>query len=603
MIDVARFMGEWAVVFPDHPNANEIAGVLSNAGCRINYPSGNPWLIGQWDTSDFSLRTSSDSMKQIAVLGLVDKDAFASEGFTQGDDDLYSLDDFSPAGCFHLFASNGGTSRVQGTISGLRTVYQTKYQGITIAATRSDVLAAIRGTSIDLGQLAVRLLVSEHVLTTLNASMWEKVSTVKHEFALILSPDGLGETHQRWTVPDANLDAQEAGALLRDALVKAVKVRSNSGKLLSSDLSGGLDSTTLCFLASQGNNPLTTLTMLECDIGDDDPYWADLAASHLPQLNRIKVAEEDMPLHYSDLETPIPLAEEPYSCLENIGAFRMLARKLRESGSELHMTGDGGDETLMGGASGVLEMFRKKPLTAMRYLHAYRAFEHWRWSDIFRQAWEKRSRYPEWLKKKASSIRISPLENQDEENVIQMPPWATKDAVALVRNKLFDEAEAYKDAWLGWTAHHTVWGIRQSAYMFRSSIPIYRDEGVQITAPFLDDNVVEACMKASSHVRNTPWVYKPLLQHAMQGLVPSENLSRATKSEGSNIEYQGLRANTEKLVALCEDSLLEELGIIDANALRDVCTTQNLSVFMPYAISVSMSCERWLRDIAQVGKR
>lgn len=212
-------------------------------------------------------------------------------------------------------------------------------------------------------------------------------------------------------------------------------------------------------------------------------------------------------------------------------------------------------------------------------------------------AWDKRSQYPEWLKKRAASIQISPLENQDEENVIQMPPWATKHAVELIRDKLFEEAETYSDPWRGWTAHHTVWGIRQSAYMFRSSIPIYRDEGVQITAPFLDDNVMEACMRASTHVRNNPWSYKPLLQEAMQGIVPQENLSRTTKSEGSNIEYQGLRANVEKLVALCENSFLEELGLIDSKILRGICTTQNLSVFMPYAISISMSCERWLRDI------
>jgi len=283
--------------------------------------------------------------------------------------------------------------------------------------------------------------------------------------------------------------------------------------------------------------------------------------------------------------------------LENIGAFRLLAQTVRKSGSELHMTGDGGDETLMGGASGILEMFRKRPLTAMRYRHAYRAFEHWRWRDVFMHAWDKRSQYPEWLKKRAASIQISPLENQDEENVIQMPPWATKHAVELIRDKLFEEAETYSDPWRGWTAHHTVWGIRQSAYMFRSSIPIYRDEGVQITAPFLDDNVMEACMRASTHVRNNPWSYKPLLQEAMQGIVPQENLSRTTKSEGSNIEYQGLRANAEKLVALCENSFLEELGLIDSKILRGICTTQNLSVFMPYAISISMSCERWLRDI------
>ncbi|GAA3353924.1 hypothetical protein GCM10020366_38870 [Saccharopolyspora gregorii] len=122
-------------------------------------------------------------------------------------------------------------------------------------------------------------------------------------------------------------------------------------------------------------------------------------------------------------------------------------------------------------------------------------------------------------------------------------------------------------------------------------------EGVRLSSPYLDDAVIAACAAVRPHERRSPWRYKPLLVEAMRGLVPDRSLRRSTKAEGSNLEHSGIRRNVAALAALCEDSRLAALGLIDADRLRSVCTGLQLRLFTPYAMSTTFGCERWLRDL------
>ncbi|MBW4718345.1 asparagine synthase [Saccharothrix sp. SC076] len=585
------------VVLPDHPDAAAVVSALGPVPRRVDHPSGRPWLLGRWDPVD--LRVGVDGDTAIATLGFSSAAPEALAATARRTTDVAALDGFSPAGCHHLLASVGGTTRVQGTLSGLRRVVHADVRGVPVAATRADVLANLLDSSLDRRRLALKVLLSEVPLHVMNAPLWHGVHAVDEDACLVLPPGGRARVRRRWEPPPDDLTLAEAAGSVRVALADAVRTRLDSGLAVTADLSGGLDSTTLCFLASRGGRPLTAVTRLAVDLGDDDPLWADLAAEHLPNLTRITVPRDRIPSHYSDVLAPFPPTEEPFPGVEDRPMYRSLAARVGATGSQVHLTGDGGDETLMGGASGVFELLRTRPLTAWRHLRAYRALEHVRWRDIAHFALERRRPYPRWLADRARALIASPLESESATNLVQMPPWATPEAVDLARDLLLEEAATARQHGHNWTAHHTVWGIRLCASLVRATVPLYAAEGIRVTSPYLDDAVITACMATRTDERRTPWKYKPLLVEAMRGIVPERCLARTTKAEGSNVEHEGLRDNVDRLAAMCDDARLSRLGLIDADALRDTCTSFRIREYTPYAISITMSSERWLRDLEQ----
>ncbi|MDQ0752932.1 hypothetical protein QF034_007163 [Streptomyces africanus] len=121
--------------------------------------------------------------------------------------------------------------------------------------------------------------------------------------------------------------------------------------------------------------------------------------------------------------------------------------------------------------------------------------------------------------------------------------------------------------------------------------------GLTLTAPYYDDRVIEAGLAVRPQDRITPWRYKPLIVEAMRGIVPAESLTRHTKDEGSYEAEMGMREQRAELLALCEDSRLARLGLIDANVLREM-SSRPLPPTLPFdALYQTVACEMWLRTL------
>lgn len=83
-----------------------------------------------------------------------------------------------------------------------------------------------------------------------------------------------------------------------------------------------------------------------------------------------------------------------------------------------------------------------------------------------------------------------------------------------------------------------------------------------------DDGVVRACWSVPASVRTTPEQPKPLLRHAVGGLVPASIIDRRTKGDYTALSYRGLHRNADALDDLLASSRLDALGLIDAQAVR-----------------------------------
>jgi asparagine synthase (glutamine-hydrolysing) len=486
----------------------------------------------------------------------------------------------------------------------MRRVYFTQVDGTAVAADRADVLARVVSAELDVDQLALRLLVLSDTLPTTEDStaLWRGVTAVPEGSSLSLDGDGRFRVERCWSPPASDLPLERAAPVFRDALNRAVRVRTDLGRRLSADLSGGLDSTTICYLATRAGRPVTTFTSDTGDPRDEDPMWADLAATGLTGIRRIVARAEDLPLHYADLTESEPPLDEPFPGIGDRAEYRAVVELLLDAGTELHLTGEGGDEVLTGSDTYLAELLRRRPLLALSHLRAYRALERWSWRTTARVLHPRTDRSLLTFNARTLTADL-PTTSQfprDESPAVRayLPPWVTREALEAVRALLIRSADEIRPLASNRAQDDALRTIIHSGHVTRAATQFCASVGLPMSAPFLDDQVVKVCLAVRPEERTAPRQYKPLLVTAMKGIVPDRVLSRTSKTDGASLVATSIRQHRDKLLALCEGSRLADLGLIDSGRLRAACSTSLWSSdFMPVAFSPTFSCERWLRDL------
>ncbi|WP_275666394.1 asparagine synthase-related protein [Streptomyces cinnamoneus] len=239
-------------VLPDCEAARAAARCLAFPGTRVlEHASGRPWLVGRW--CDEEIVTARCRRTAIAVVGCCPVTPAELLRHVERTRDLADLDDLvrTLPGSFHLVATVDGRLKAYGTASGLRLLFHTDVEGVRVAATTADVLARATGAGVDEEALATRLL-WPLPYPLFETPAWRGVAAVPPENALIVTPDGRTARQTRWwTPPEPTRSLAEGAPAVREALAQAVDARTRHGGTVSCDLSGGLDSTSVCFLAAR----------------------------------------------------------------------------------------------------------------------------------------------------------------------------------------------------------------------------------------------------------------------------------------------------------------------------------------------------------------
>ncbi|MBX6391250.1 MAG: asparagine synthase [Frankia sp.] len=647
----------WFVALPDTSAAVVVAAGLSAAAAaqgsvaRVlrRRSSGRPLLVGRW--ADDGLVSATAGPDRLAVLvgrAAVGADELARRlarvrdvtGATELIDGV--------AGSFHLIAEIDGRCRVQGTASGLRRVFHAVAasglgDGVVVAGDRADVVATLAGCPLDLAALALSLVdpVPPHPLA--DRPLWHGVTAVPPDEWLCLDPppglprpaastaDGAAEspvtaaafdvghgcandgwrpraTHVRWWRPPAPELGRRAGAAaLRQALIDAVDVRTAAGGTVTADLSGGLDSTALCFLAARGPADLVPYTGVAHDPGTDDARWAALArAALLPSGGPFELLPRtDVPLVYDQIEDAREPLDRPF--IGVIDRAKLLAglRLAARHDPRLHLCGLGGDEIAQGSPNHIAGLARGHPLAAAGRLRALRAQHRW---PLAASLWTLRPRsYRAWLAgllgpppPGRAFAPPAPVAELDWSLSPRVPEWLSPYGRQLLREALtavIADPRAARPLGATRDRHADLFTIRVGAAAARGFTQLAGPHGPPLELPFYDDRVVEAALSVRAAERATPWEYKPLLTAAMAGIVPDECLRRTTKAEGSAEVEAGLRANQQTLRALFADSRLAELGLADERALA-AASRYTASPDRPHdSLQTAAAAEVWLSTV------
>ncbi|MGW8846176.1 asparagine synthase-related protein [Streptomyces xiamenensis] len=591
--------GSW-VVLPDTEAAAALAHRLAEPGARsLRHASGRPWLVGARHGS--TAVTARAGHVRVAVLG---RSALTPEELRARIARVRDLPGVEAAvagtaGSYHLLATVDGRVWVRGAASATCRVFTARVDGVPVAAPDAGTLAALLGAAPDAEMLAARLLDPPMPWAALGGrTLWPGVTAVRPDDALTWDRDGSERRVRWWSPPEPERSLREAAGEVRQALTRAVATCTAGGGTISADLSGGLDSTSLCFTAdSLGGARLVTVRWESADPRNDDALWARRAAGALPDARHLVIGAPRTPDWYAGIDTLRLRTEEPVPWVRDVAKQSDVLRRAEAAGSRLHLMGGGGDELFTAAPPYLADLALSRPGHVLRHLRR-RCLDHRVRTLSGLRAVAAPPGYPRWLRHLLRDLDGPPahelLGRLGWQPPPRMPPWATSEAVhaarAVLRGVLEGRAEPL--AAHRWQ-HFVLCLIREGGNAVRQLNTTLA--GPPYASPYHDDHVVTAALSARPTETDLPGRFKPLLTAAMDGVVPPGNLSRTTKGRYDADLHRALRRQRRPLRSLLDTSLLAAGGLIDPErargALHSHATVADINGLLP-----TVACEVWLRS-------
>ncbi|MEO3756279.1 asparagine synthase-related protein [Streptomyces sp. B6B3] len=586
------------VVLPDHAAARAVTDrVGASATVIARYPSGRPWLMGRPEPDDVVVAEAGRT--RLAVIGRSACGVAELARWAAGIRDVRDADGLARrlVGSAHLVAAVGTLVRVQGTVSGVRRVFWATVAGVPVAASRADVLAAWSGGEVDVTRLAAGMLFPSLPHPVGDTSLWRGVTAVPGDHYLLMGDRA--RTVPWWRSPEPSTSVARGAPALAQALHEAVRARVDAAAdgPVGADLSGGMDSTSLCFVAARTGARLVTCTATTADVGNDDLRWAEQAATHLPGSEGLLAGPAEIGGQFDGFERAETGLDEPF---REVRARQLITRKTRlaaDRGARVYLSGMGGDEVARVPSGYLHGLVRRRPRQAVSHLRANRALFRWTPREAL-AALLRRDTWRDWLLGEAGRLTetppASPLPGQWGHG-FRMPPWVTAEAATTVRDLLRGAASDGAPLADDRGQHRVLEVTRGTGARARLIRQFIAPHAVSMEYPFLDDRVIEACLAVRLEERGDPWRYKPLLVEAMRGTVPDALLTRTTKGHAATDVHAGIRRNRAAMLALCDDSALAALGLVDAAALRTALLGPLPPRIPVNALSGTLAAELWLR--------
>lgn len=410
------------------------------------------------------------------------------------------------------------------------------------------------------------------------------------------------------TPSESYVSAEDAFDNLRQAIIEAIKRRAAPAYILTSDLSGGYDSTTLAYLAA-GLLPggIDTLTTYTPCLPAGDLYFARRVAETNPNIRLHIRREEPRTLPFTDMLRPTAMHDSPYPQITNGVWIEDYMAWIRNLGGNLHMTGAGGDDIFAssshmtrlaqaGDLKGLREVAQAKGRLAstdpqQMYDKAMHDAAQTPADDL--RSLARLLRQPENLRQYAQPSRYTWYRLPEEHIPLLAPPMRRH--LSELAEELADSQTRDKISSLPRMAHLQPSG--DSQYCLQQYSQAF---GVNLHAPYLDRQVIEASLQ-TSRVRSVPGIFKYPLQRALGDLLPDVLLSRNSKSAYDGMYYRGLRTNWDDIINLfTKNSRLAARGIIDPKqvieALHVLDSGQQGTLS---GVRQVVSAEVWLRLLEQ----
>jgi asparagine synthase (glutamine-hydrolysing) len=420
--------------------------------------------------------------------------------------------------------------------------------------------------------------------------------------------------------PVPGLSMAEGADRLRVALTQGVRARC-AGRLVSADFSGGLDSSSIAFLAADVSAaPVASVVYHQPLAPAADLADATRLARLTPAIDLTVVRGSAGTLPFAGLLTPADAGVA--ACGTDVGYARtaepsprsLTARRdaarlavAAQSGARLHLTGEGGDAVLLASPAYLADLARQHALKTMwRHCGEYARLRHVGQAALATSAIRLAGTSSGAALQAVAAQLAAPAPARAEwaDLVSWWPGARTANWLSRgLRRQLADVAGDPQTAravpaGVGPADLAALADLRRSGDAQRQLRALGHRYGMAVHAPFLDTAAVRAALAVPAVTRADPWSYKPLLQSALTGLVPSEVFARRTKGDYSAEDYRGARRAITELRTLLRDSRLADLGVIEPGPVLAALDRMVTGIGVPLGpLNTLLATELWLRTM------
>lgn len=520
-------------------------------------------------------------------------------------------------GNYNLIVQNETDTYVFVDVAGLRPVFYAVYDDFIVYSSLGVALQQLLKAEVDPCWLANSLAGLITLNNLQNRSPFCQVQAIPPGHYLHIS-SGKPTCKRYWYAPQKYSSFSEAAEKLREQLITAVEGRVRLYGNITSDLSGGFDSTTLALIAAknlalQGHKLHTITVKSVAGTESEDVKWATHAAGLYPNIESVMIESHELPAEYSNLES-IPLTDAPQPSMLDIGQISYEMGIISSKNSQLHLSGEGGDAVLLPSRSYLADLLlRTRIRTFFQHAYGWSRVSHLSPVALINGALGLSfTSYRRWILQQARKLMTGKLSSPmliDEHSISEdmawdsvpyIARWCTKKTVDLVASSLQNWATVATPFADSPGEQNSISTIHGTAFHSLVQQQVAETFDVNLEFPFLDSLVIDACLSALPEERTNPFTYKPLLPKALENDLPQSVFTRTTKGDYTVDEIVGFRKNQAAIEELFKTSLLAEMGLIDIRNIH--AFMQQFSMGLApgsWNFSQVIAIELWLRRLME----
>lgn len=512
-------------------------------------------------------------------------------------------------GNYNLIIKDGNQNYLFTDIASLRPIFYTVKDSLVVYSSHCVAIRELIDAEVNSSWLAAWLMYPGMIGIDKNSSPFCNIQIVPPGHYLQVSP-GKVVCEPYWTEPTELKDRLEAAEQLREQLITAVERRVDLYDIVSSDLSGGMDSTSLSLIAAKTlaneGRKLHTITFASSSVTElEDLKYAQQAASFYPNISSVVLESNKFPMAYSNLDE-MPMTDEPAPVATTLGRFLYGLEVVKSKGSQLHLTGDGGDAVLLAPYSYLADLVQNAHLgTLIRHSFGWAKVKNLSPVALISNAVNlATTSYRRWLLQQTKKLKTGKISCEQIQKIIawSSPPscasWYTQKTTELVIQQLqqyMADAKPFSNQPGQHGAIESIYAMGRTCRILQQVAEIY---GVNLDVPYLDSLVVDACLCARTEERTTPFMFKPLLHTALRYDLPEIILNRTTKGDYTRDMFDGIRQNQTKVNELLQSSCLADIGLIDVEKFRSALEEFSMGLNIGLSqFEITLEAEFWLRSI------
>ncbi len=512
-------------------------------------------------------------------------------------------------GSYNAIICQAGSLSLLADVAGQFPLYYSQDNGTLYYSNSPTVLAEQIGSKAPDRHILAEALFAGRSLRP-NGTEYANVNRLSAGDVLRASKHGVSISQYESLAPNPSSSYADVVDMVREGLHEAVKRRLEKSPHLGSDFSGGLDSTSLAFLAAQylprGERLDAIFYQHSHAISGDAAHVS--AFTELDQrihIHKLISPGDKLPYDIDKMREVSFNTGLPTMLALRANAQHLILAELEALGVTDHMNGNGADALFTARPFYLADLMRKNsytntpriardlfpvaqkvyssPLKVLQFMRSLSRITAAESFDMVVQRLEGTSRRrPVWLELDTGSIELLHMDMR-------------KDLAEIIAERIQTTIVDPEMGIADFLAVQEFWASGEATAQSRE---LSLDFGIDTHAPYLDYQVAAASLKLSAHLRAQPQRFKPLLSDALQHDVPGAVFQRRSKGTGNHEGHLGFAKHAESIRRLLgPSSMLAELGIIDIEAVQSAIARTEMGIdIASHGLNKAILSEIWLQQ-------